>query len=125
MGLALSRTGRLEQSIASLEAAVRLSPSFTLAAGFLASVYVRAGSRDRAAELMEGVSERRSTHYVSPACFAVYHAALWQADKMFECLQDALAERDPYLTRLDAEPCFEPFRADPRYGDLLSRMNLG
>jgi serine/threonine-protein kinase len=125
MGLALFRKGRLEQSIASLEAAVRLSPSFTLAAGFLASVYVRAGSRGRAAELMEGVSERSPAHYVSPACFAVYHAALGEADKMFECLQAAFSERDPYLTRLDAEPCFEPFRADRRYRDLLSRMNLG
>ena len=44
---------------------------------------------------------------------------------MFDFLRSALAERDPYLTRMDAEPCFEPFRADPRYSDLLNRMNLG
>jgi hypothetical protein len=34
---------------------------------------------------------------------------------MFEFLQSALAERDPYLTRMDAEPYFEPFRSDQRY----------
>ena len=44
---------------------------------------------------------------------------------MFEFLQAALAERDPYLTRMDAEPYFDPFRSDPRYRDLLDRMNLG
>jgi len=44
---------------------------------------------------------------------------------MFGFFQAALAERDPYLTRMDAEPCFEPFRSDPRYRDLLARMNLG
>jgi hypothetical protein len=44
---------------------------------------------------------------------------------MFEFLEAALAERDPYLTRMDAEPYFEPFRSDPRYRSLLSRMNLG
>jgi hypothetical protein len=43
---------------------------------------------------------------------------------MFEELQTALAERDPYLTRMDAEPYFEPFRTDPRYRDLLEKMNL-
>ena len=125
MGLALSQKGSMQQSIASLEATVRLSPSFTLAAGFLAASYARSGNPGRAEKLMEEVMERSSKHYVSPACFGVYHAALGQADRMFEFLQAALAERDPYLTRMDAEPYFEPFRSDPRYRDLLDRMNLG
>ena len=125
MGLALSQKGRLQQSIVRLEATVRLSPSFTLAAGFLAASYVRAGDPGSAEKLVEEVMKRSSTHYVSPACFAVYHAALGQADKMFEFLQAALDERDPYLTRIDAEPYFEPYRSDPRYRDLLDRMNLG
>jgi tetratricopeptide (TPR) repeat protein len=125
MGLALWQKGRVQQSIASLETTVRLAPSFTLAAGFLAACYARAGDPGRAAQFMLEVGERRLKHYVSPACFAVYHAALGQADPMFECLQTALAERDPYLTRMDAEPCFHPFRSDPRYRGLLNRMDLG
>jgi serine/threonine protein kinase/tetratricopeptide (TPR) repeat protein len=125
MGLALSQKGRLQESIASLEATLRLSPSFTLATGFLAAGYARAGSRDRAEELMEEVKERSSRQYVSPACFGIYYAAVDQADRMFEFLEAALAERDPYLTRIDAEPYFEPFRSHPRYRDLLRRMNLG
>jgi hypothetical protein len=44
---------------------------------------------------------------------------------MFKYLQAALAERDPYLTRMDAEPYFDPFRSDSRYRDLLHRMNAG
>jgi hypothetical protein len=36
-----------------------------------------------------------------------------------------LAERDPYLTRMDAEPYFDAFHSDPRYRELLDRMNLG
>ncbi len=43
---------------------------------------------------------------------------------MFEFLQASLAERDPYLTRMDAEPYFQPYRADPRYRALLAAMNL-
>ncbi len=104
---------------------MQLSPSFTMAAGFLAAAYARAGQQGRAEKLMEEVMERSSKHYVSPACFGIYHAALGQADRMFEFLQAALAERDPYLTRMDAEPYFDLFRSDPRYRDLLDRMNLG
>jgi serine/threonine protein kinase/tetratricopeptide (TPR) repeat protein len=125
MGLALSQKGCLQDSIGSLEATVRLSPSFTLAAGFLAGSYVQAGQPDRAEKLMAQVAERGSRTYVSPACFGVYHAALRDAERMFEFLQAALAERDPYLTRMDAEPRFDPYRSDPRYLDLLDRMNLG
>jgi TolB-like protein/Tfp pilus assembly protein PilF/tRNA A-37 threonylcarbamoyl transferase component Bud32 len=125
MGLALSQNGSLQQSIASFEATLRLSPFFTLATGFLAAAHVRCGNLSYAEKLMEGVMERRSKQYVSPACFALYHAALGQADGMFEFLQTALSERDPYLTRMDAEPYFDPFRSDPRYRDILNRMNLG
>jgi serine/threonine-protein kinase len=125
MGLVLAQKGRLPESIASLETSVRLSPAFTLAAGFLAASYARAGHPARAKKLMAEVMVRSSKHYVSPACFGVYHAALGEADRMFEFLRTALAERDPYLTRMDAEPYFEPFRSDPRYRDLLDRMNLG
>jgi len=125
MGLALAQKGCLQESIASLEVAARLSPSFTSAAGFLAASYIRNGNPERAEKLIGEVIARSSKQYVSPACFAIYHAALGQADRMFEYLQAALAERDPYLTRMDSEPCFEPFRSDPRYRDLMNRMNLG
>jgi Tfp pilus assembly protein PilF len=125
MGLALARKGCPEEAIVSLETTVQLSPSFTLATGFLAASYARAGEPERAQKLMDEVMAKSSEHYVSAACFGVYHAALRHADQMFEYLETALAERDPYLTRIDAEPCFEPFRTDPRYRLLLARMNLG
>jgi hypothetical protein len=112
---------RLQQSIASFETTLRLSPFFTLATGFLAAAHVRYGNLSAAKKLMEGVMERRSKQYVSPACFGIYHAALGHADSMFEFLQAALSERDPYLTRMDAEPYFDPFRPDPRYRDISNR----
>jgi eukaryotic-like serine/threonine-protein kinase len=125
MALALSQKGSLQQSIASLETTLRLSPSFALATGFLAASYARSGNPGHAEKLMEEVKQRSSTYYVSPACFSIYHAALGNADKVFEFLQAALAERDPYLTRIDAEPYFDLYRSYPRYRDLLTRMNLG
>jgi len=125
MGLALSQKGFIEESITSLETCLRLSPAFSLAAGFLAASYARSGNPGRAETVMDKVRESSSTRYVTPACFAIYHAAVGHGDKMFEFLEAALGERDPYLTRMDAEPYFDPFRADPRYRRLLERMNLG
>jgi serine/threonine protein kinase/Tfp pilus assembly protein PilF len=125
MGLALAQKGCVTESIASLETTLRLSPSFSMATGFLAASYARAGDPGRAEKLMEEVRERSLKHYVSPVCFSIYHAALGNTDRMFEFLHAALAERDPYLTRMDAEPYFDAFHSDPRYRELLDRMNLG
>jgi serine/threonine-protein kinase len=125
LGLALAQKGSFEEAKASLETSLRLSPSFTLATGFLAAAYARSGDLNHAEKLMDEVRERSLKQYVSPACFGVYQAAIGQADKMFEFLQAAFAERDPYLTRMDAEPYFDPFRSDPRYRDLLGKLNLG
>jgi serine/threonine-protein kinase len=124
MGLALSQKGDMRQAIASLEASLRLSPHFALAAAFLAAAYARSDNASQGEKLMGEVMERSSRQYVSPACFGIYQAAIGHADRMFEFLETALAERDPYLTRMDAEPYFEPFRSDRRYRDLLARMNL-
>ena len=124
MGLAQAQTGSLKQAIASLEKTVHLSPSFTLATAFLAASYARSGNQDHAEKLMEELRQRSSQHYVSPFCFAVYDSALGRADRVFEFLQAALAERDPYLTRIDSEPYFDPVRSDPRYRDLLGKMKL-
>lgn len=124
MGIALSQKERVQQAVASLEAALRLSPSFSLATGFLAAAYARMGNPSHAEKLMEELREKSRNHFVSPACFGVYYAALGQADKMFEFLEAALAERDPYLTRINVEPYFDAFHSDPRYRKLLAEMNL-
>ncbi len=124
LGLALARKCLLQQSIASLEQAAKLSPGFSSGAGFLAASYVRSGNLEKAEKLMAEMAAAKLTRYVSPAGLAIYHAARGHADEMFECLQAAFADRDPYLTRMDAEPCFDGFRSDPRYRDLLRKMNL-
>jgi hypothetical protein len=50
--------------------------------------------------------------------------AAGRPDRMFEFLEAAWVERDPYLTRIDAEPYFEPYRSNPRFRALLAKMNL-
>ncbi|HLO00961.1 MAG TPA: protein kinase [Pyrinomonadaceae bacterium] len=125
LGLALSQEGSLSRAIESLETTVKLSPSFTLAGGFLAAEYVRCGRQEEAATLINEITERSRSHFVSPICFAIYEAALGQSDRMFEFLETTWTERDPYLTRMDAEPHFQRYRSDFRYNNLMERMKLG
>ena len=124
MGMAQTRKGDIQEAITSLETGLQLSPSFALATGYLAALYDRTGNMQRAESLMTELTQRRSQSYVSSAAFAVYYAAIGQADSMFESLNAALAEREPFLTRMEAEPYFWPYRSDPRYQNLLKSMRL-
>jgi serine/threonine protein kinase/Tfp pilus assembly protein PilF len=124
MGMALSQKGMWQESAASLEANLRQVPTFTLATGFLAAAFYRLGKPDHAESLIKELVNRNPKQHVSPACLGIYEAAVGKPDKMFEFLDAAWSERDPYLTRIEAEPYFDPYRSDPRFVALLGKLNL-
>jgi serine/threonine protein kinase/Tfp pilus assembly protein PilF len=124
MGMAKSQEGSFQGAIASLGENLRLFPTFTLAAGFLAAAYAKSGRSEQAEKVMTDLAKRDPQQYVAPACHSIYEAAAGRPDRMFEFLEAAWVERDPYLTRIDAEPYFEPYRSDPRFRALLAKMNL-
>jgi hypothetical protein len=55
---------------------------------------------------------------------AVIHAALGQPNEAFAWLEKAYSDRDSWLDYLAVDPRLSPLRSDPRYADLLKRMNL-
>ena len=60
--------------------------------------------------------------YVAPMDIAIYHAQLDETDQAFEWLEKAYEARG--LSLLKADPYWDPLRDDPRFNDLLRRMNL-
>jgi ABC-type transporter Mla maintaining outer membrane lipid asymmetry permease subunit MlaE len=95
-----------------------------LATGYLAALTFLSGDTARAETLMQELAARRSHSYVSSSAFAIFYAAAGQADTMFQHLQAAFEEREPFLTRIQSEPYFWPYRLDPRYQTLLQNMHL-
>ena len=62
--------------------------------------------------------------HVSPVQFAFIHAALDERDKAFEYLESAFDQRSVELVWLKVDPVWDPLRIDPRFQDLLRRMNF-
>ena len=55
---------------------------------------------------------------------AYYHAMLGEADEVFQWFEPAINARE-YLVPLDVNcHVFAPYRADPRFHELLRRMKL-
>jgi serine/threonine-protein kinase len=67
-------------------------------------------------------AERAKRRYVSPSRFARIYAHLDEKDEAFEWLEKAFEERQTISLKVD--PNFDTLRDDPRFHDLLLRMNL-
>jgi hypothetical protein len=66
----------------------------------------------------------RQNRYVSSFSRATVHIGLGETSLAFRWLETAYEERLWYLGLLAVDPLFDRLRADPRYTDLLRRMNL-
>ena len=68
--------------------------------------------------------KRRSEQgYVSPRTLAITYAALGEKDQAFEWLEKSFQARTALLLTI-INPLLAPLRDDPRFHDLLRRMNL-
>jgi len=119
LGLAYAKQSMFPEAIAQLEKAVSLSDDlFTLT--FLGQGYALAGRRDETMKILEALREES---YVGLFEIAEIYACLGEKDQAFRWLERAYQERDigPYVR---ADPLLDPLRDDPRFHDLLRRMNL-
>jgi tetratricopeptide (TPR) repeat protein len=59
-----------------------------------------------------------------PYLLAYTYARLGEKEKAFQWLEQAYEERSPHLTRVRVDPDFDSIRDDPRFQDLVRRMNF-
>ena len=79
-----------------------------------------AGEHDEAWQLLD----TGTGAYQSPLARALVHAVCSEMDEAIEYAQRAIDEYEPLLWYLAVHPMFDALRGDPRYPDLLRRMNL-
>jgi TolB-like protein/Tfp pilus assembly protein PilF len=90
-----------------------------LAQGFAQSGY--RGAMRRAADIW---AARSRTTYVGPTYIASLYMTAGEKERTLEWLEKAFEARDPNLPYVSAKPTYDSLRSDPRFQDLLRRMNL-
>jgi serine/threonine-protein kinase len=90
----------------------------------LGHAYAVAGKRREAERILAELKELQQRVYVSPFFIAKVHAGLGDKEQSIRWLQKALDERDYLLPRLKVEPSFEKFHSDPRFQEIVRRVNL-
>jgi len=113
-----------EPAIAALRKGVELSQDAPLFLALLGAACARAGYRDDTQKILERLNELSKQRYVTPYFVGGIYAALGQRDEAFRCLETAYAERAPWMAWLKTDPGLNALRSDPRFQDLLRRMNF-
>jgi hypothetical protein len=120
MALAQIQAGLQADAITTLQQVLRIAPWYNLASWCLAAVHHQVGNREESRELVRTLADAHG-HTIGAA---FYYAAAGKADTMFEALDGAYQKREFWLLNIQSLPFFEPYRADPRFQSLLTRMNL-
>ncbi len=87
-------------------------------------VYTRAGQRERAVTYWNEMVEEAKIQSVNTCHMGMMAAYLGFTDKAFELLNDAVEKKIYPITYINFYPCTEDIRQDPRYDQLLRKMNL-
>jgi TolB-like protein/Flp pilus assembly protein TadD len=90
----------------------------------LACSYAAAGKGDEALRILEQLNELSKNHYVSAYWVALIHACLNDKEQAFLWLQRAYQDRSARLALIKIDPRLDCLRSDPRFDDLLRRMNF-
>ena len=122
LGLAYVEKSMYKEGIAEFEKELAISPGNALALSDLGYDYAVAGRRADAQKVLDQLNALSKQKYVVARYRAKIYAGLGQKDKAFEWLEKGFEERN--LIGIRVEPRYDPLRSDPRFADLLRRMNL-
>ncbi len=118
------QSGMFQEAIDNMEQALALSPGNTEFLWSLGNAYAATGKTAGAQKILDEMHLLAKKRYVLPYGFAVIHTGLGEIDEALQWLERAYMDRNPWMVYLQVEPRLDPLRADPRFQDLLRRMNF-
>jgi TolB-like protein/Flp pilus assembly protein TadD len=113
--------GRYEDAVRARQKAMALSGARPEEVEALGRAYSESGPKGYWMWRLEGL---KSQHNRYPAATAKYYAQLGDKDQAFAWLEKAYEKHDSPMFRLKIQPWWDPLRSDPRFQDLLRRMNF-
>jgi serine/threonine protein kinase/tetratricopeptide (TPR) repeat protein len=124
-GQALEQLGRAPEALAALKKSEQIlgaNPSPPLAEE--ARVYALTGRRDEAMRALDRLLALAQKTQVSKYAVATVYAALGDKDQAFARLNQAYEEHSFLLDFVKVDPELDPLRADPRFHELVRKMNF-
>ena len=116
--------GMFDDAITEMETAVTLAPKVTEHMWKLGYAYGVAGRHAKAREILVQMHDLAEQQYVHAYAFALIHLGLGDNDAALGWLEKAYQDRNSWMVYTNVSPQLDPLRSDPRFQDLLRRMNF-
>jgi serine/threonine-protein kinase len=124
LGWAYEYSGDLQKAAVLHE---RLVESYGFRGFFVAQlirVYAKMGREVEARSLLSQLDERSESGLGCPYLLAAAYMAFGDEEKVLDLLEQAYLEHRPMMVQLKTDPHWDPIRDDPRFVDLMRRMNF-
>jgi serine/threonine-protein kinase len=116
--------GKFPEAIAALQKARGIEDRIAAPLAELAHAYAASGRTAEARHALEELLARSRTGHVSKYLIATVYAALGDKNEALTRLEQAYSERSWYLGFLKSDPELDSLRSEPRFQDLVRRMNF-
>jgi serine/threonine-protein kinase len=124
LALTFVRKGMLPEAVAELERARAVGGRSPIVLGALGYVAGLAGRRDEARAILLELAGLREARYISPFELALTHLGLGEIEQALDWLERALDDRSFWFLYSIRLPFFADVRSEPRFREILRRMNL-
>jgi len=122
LGFLYPEKGMFMEAIAAHQKLAAISPPWRWA---LVRTYAQAGRKDEAMKLLtEDLGQRQPRGRWEGWFLGEIYAALGNKDEAFRWLEAAVKERMTFIPWMRQNPAYAPLRPDPRFQDLVGRMQL-
>jgi TolB-like protein/Tfp pilus assembly protein PilF len=124
MGLTQVELGRSSAGLRLMQRALKLIPKSCRLWSCVGYAHAKAGHRKEAFHWLNRLEEAARARYVSPLDIALIHAGLGQLDQVFTLIEQALGDRDNFLSWLSAAPYWASLHRDGRFQAIAKRIGL-
>jgi len=124
LGWAYEQEKLYAEAISEYQKGIALEQGNPALAAYLAHGYAAAGKRTEALKIISNLRELSKRRYVPPYRIAEIYAVLGDTDQAFGWLEKAYDNRSHQLVFLKVDPLVDSLRSDPRFQDLLRRLNF-
>ncbi|MCI0561037.1 MAG: hypothetical protein MN733_21330, partial [Nitrososphaera sp.] len=115
--------GMYNQAIAEFQTSLESEVNMSRLA-LLGHAYALAGKHREAQQVLRKLKAMPRERYISPYYMALIYAGLGQNDEAFDWLENAYRDRFWMLAFTKVDPRLDGLRSDPRFQDLLRRLNF-
>ncbi len=124
MTSALIEKGQFEKAVGEGNEAKRLSPSQNWSIAFGGYALAKSGKEAEARKVLDELLKLSKTSYIPPYHFALIYNGLGENEKAIDYLEKGFAEKDVRMVFLKVEPKWNNLRNEPRFIDLVKRLNF-